>query len=409
MTFSHLAYTGAFWTTLLRGSIRILTVLRIAVLARILSPAQFGSYGIATMALNLLEIATETGINSILLQEKSGIEKYVNTAWVISIIRGFVISGFLVLCAPIIANFFGSPDSLSLIYLSAWIPTIRGFINPSIIRYQKELNFNKEFYLRFGLIFIESVTIILWALSTLSASSLLWGMIVSALAEVIFSFLFIFPRPTFHIESTLFKSILNRGKWITGFGVLEYVYTNADNIFIGRMLGQTALGIYQNAYKLSLLPLTELVTVYYKVTFPVFTHMTEYPSRLKSASVKSALLLIGLLTVSSLAMFILAKPLVLLLLGSAWVEAVPIVRVLAFLALLRGVNFSFNSLMMAMKKQEYITLITLVSVVSLLIPLIPLINTYGSIGAGYAAIFSSIATLPVAYFFVNRTIRQVAK
>ena len=85
---------------LLRGSTRGLALLKMVVLARFLTPAQFGVFGIALLALAFLEIITETGINVVLIQEEDEIDSYISTAWIVSIARGVLIS------IAIFENFF---------------------------------------------------------------------------------------------------------------------------------------------------------------------------------------------------------------------------------------------------------------------------------------------------------------
>ena len=89
---------GLSWMGALRGAGRLMAVIRIAVLARLLAPQQFGLFAIASLAIALLEMLTETGINVFFIQEKDRVKTYLDTAWMISIVRGFVI--FLVSWFP---------------------------------------------------------------------------------------------------------------------------------------------------------------------------------------------------------------------------------------------------------------------------------------------------------------------
>src|SRR3972149_7798883 len=142
---------------LLRGSTRGMTLLKTIILARILSPFQFGVYGIAILVLGFLEILTETGVNVVLIQEKGNTDKYISTAWVVSIIRGSLIFLIIFTLSPFISSFFQSSQALNLIRLASFVPLIRGFINPSIVKFQKELAFNKEFAFRSSLFFTDSL------------------------------------------------------------------------------------------------------------------------------------------------------------------------------------------------------------------------------------------------------------
>lgn len=407
MSYMKKTISGMAWIAGVRAGIRIATIVRTAILARILTPAQFGSFGIAAMSLSLMEIMTETGINSILLQEKDNFTRLINTAWVISICRGILISCIILISAPLVTDFFNSPDSLSLLYLTAAIPFIRGFINPSVIKFQKELKFSKEFIFRTSVITLETIAVILWAVRFRTPDSFVIGLIIAALAEVGFSFWFIQPRPRFDAVSTHVRYILNRGKWITGFGILDYLYTNGDNILVGRMLGNSALGIYQNAYKLSALPITEIVGVFYRVTFPVFTQLADYPARLKRAALNSVLIISGILLAAGVALYFLAEPIVMILLGPNWVPAIPAIQALAFLGFVRGTANGFNSLFMALKKQKYVTLITFCSVIGLAVSIVPLVSQFGIIGAAYSAMIGSLTALPLGLYLAYRTLNQM--
>src|SRR5680860_1435726 len=158
MGYSRDVLKGISWTWLLRMCTRIISFLKIAILARFLSPAQFGLYGIASLVLLLLEVLTETGINVFIIQENEDVDSIVSTAWIISILRGILISLIIILLVPFISFFFRSPDSTNLIILIALVPFIKGFINPSIVKFQKELMFDKEFYFRGSLFTLESVS-----------------------------------------------------------------------------------------------------------------------------------------------------------------------------------------------------------------------------------------------------------
>lgn len=408
MSYLRTTIHGLSWTTFLRIAIRVITFIRIAVLARILLPWQFGVFGIASLTLTFLEIITETGINSILIQQRDDYTAYLNTAFIISIIRGVVISLVIILTAPFIAHFFSSPDSVQLLYLVALVSFIRGFINPASVKFQKELYFRKEFFYRLTLIIIEAVTVIGIALTIRSAASLVYSLIVSAIAEVLLSHLLIKPFPRFIFNRKKAWDIFHRGKWITGFGILDYIYSTGDNIAVGKILGQAPLGIYQNAYKLSTLPITELVDVFYKVTFPVFVQMRQYPDRLKSAATKSAFLLTVLLFTSSLVIYLLASPLVSVILGPNWSAAVPVVKILAFLGFFRGTSTAFNSLFMALHMQKQVTYITFFNALGLTVTIIPLVNSYGLAGAGYSAIIGAAFSVIPAFFLVRRVLNSLS-
>jgi O-antigen/teichoic acid export membrane protein len=91
MGYQKEALKGITFIGLIRVVTRLLSFIKTIIIARILSPYQFGAFGIATLVLVFAEILTETGVNTFLIQEKEEINEYIDTSWLVSIIRGFII------------------------------------------------------------------------------------------------------------------------------------------------------------------------------------------------------------------------------------------------------------------------------------------------------------------------------
>ena len=195
MGYTKEAIKGISWLGAFRLFTRTLSFLRTIVIARILSPSQFGVYGIAALVLSLVEILTETGINVFLVQNKENINKYISTAWIISIIRGVLISFLIFLSSFFVSAFFKSEDALALLMLGSIVPLIRGFINPSVARFQKNLQFRKEFYYRSGIFLIETIVSIVLVITMENPIALIYSLIVGAVFEAVMSLLFVKPAP----------------------------------------------------------------------------------------------------------------------------------------------------------------------------------------------------------------------
>lgn len=400
MRYSTNAIKGISWMGALRIVIRSITIVRIAVLARLLTPSQFGIFGIASLALSFVEVFTETGVNIFLVQMRHDIKEYVTPAWIISIFRGIVISSTILSLAPLIAFFFRFPDAMDTILLIAVAPLIRGFINPAIIKFQKELQFDKEFFIRSVLYLFEAVVAIILTFITRSINSLAWALIASALFEVFLSFFFLQIKPALRLEGKKMKEIIRHGKWITLNGIFNYFFHNGDNIVVGKILGVTALGYYDNAYKISMLPITEIGNVIQQVTLPVYVRIYPNKYRLWNAF-RRTLLGVTLLTLPFGVLFLLfPSQLVMLLLGSQWLPVAPVLQVLAVFGVVRAISGTPSSLFYAIGKQTYVTVITLISFLALAITIAPLIYWFGLLGAGYSAIFATFAAIPIIVYYL---------
>ncbi len=397
---------GVTWVGAFRGVTRAIAFAKTAILARVLVPAQFGLFGIATLILAFLEILVETGVNVVLIQEKDNVDKYINTAWVVSIIRGVLISIVILIAASPVSIFFKSPNSLNLLYLIAVVPFIRGFINPSIVKFQKELQFDKEFWFKSVIFALDAGTAIILALITKSATSLVWGLIVGAFAEVILSFIFARPIPRVSFEIEKLKRVIGRGKWITGAGIFRYFFRQGDDAVVGKILGEAPLGIYQVAYKISSLPVSEVADVVARVTFPVYTKISKDGGRLKKAFLKTTLVVTALVVPVGLVIFLFPRQIVLIILGEKWLEAVPVLKILSIYGVSRAVVNPALTLFLAVKKQEIVTLVTFISVLGLGFSIIPLVLKFGIMGAGMAAIIGSFTSLPFVIYYSWKTLSE---
>ncbi len=388
----------------LMGMLRLLTkavgFFEAVILARILLPSQFGAYGIALLALGLLEVITESGVNIVLVQEKD-VDKHINSAWIVSMCRGLLIMLILVLAAPLISDFFNSKESLSLLYLISLVPLIRGFINPAIVKFQKELRFAKDFLFRFTILTIDTVVSIIFTYYTKDPRGIVIGLLAGVFTELILSYVIASPRPTMKFERQYLNSIFHRGKWITASSIFDYLFHNADNIVVGRLLGPSSLGVYQLAYSLSAAPLIEVGRVFVHVTVPIMVNISKEKNRLSSAFYKTVMS-ISIITFPFAFLFALFPYVAVMLLGDKWAGVSNVLPILAVLGFVKSVSLSANALFLSTNNQKYTTIITFVNILGLVLSIIPLTVSFGMLGAGWAAFIGSICAVPLIIFFVNK-------
>ncbi|KKQ42232.1 MAG: Membrane protein involved in the export of O-antigen and teichoic acid [Microgenomates group bacterium GW2011_GWC1_37_8] len=397
---------GILWIGTLRSSSRAVGYIKIAILARLLGPEQFGIFGIASILLAFLEIMTETGISAFMIQQEDDIKRYLDTSWTLSILRGLFISILLFLLAKPISLFFKSPDSYLLICLISIIPLIKGFINPSIVKFQKDLFFNKEFYFRLFLLFVDATVAIYLAIVLRNAFAFVMGMAASSVFELIISLLLIKPKPSFIFNLNKVKFILKRSKWITLSGILNYFIQEGDDVVVGKLISIYSLGLYQVAYKISTLPLTEAGEVIYKVTFPVFVKIRGDLKRLRTAFIKTFIVLTIILLPFGIILFFFTKPVIYLFLGSKWLSIIPVIKILIIYGIGRAITGLYSPLFLSLKKQKYNSYILLVSLFGMLVSIFPLVKIYGIVGAGISVLLGWCMSLPLTTILIYKVLRD---
>jgi lipopolysaccharide exporter len=402
MGYTKDAIKGISWLGFSKIVIRAMSFVRIAIIARLLVPEKVGLFTITTIVLSLTEILTETGINIFLVQKHAEMEKYLNTAWVISIIRGIIISVFIIITTPLIAHFYNAPEAIVLLLLVSFVPLLRGFINPSIVKFSTELQFNKEFFYRSILFFIETLTSVMLVYILRSPLGLVWGLVVGAFSEILFSFIIIHPRPKFIYDKDLFREVLQKGKWLTLTGIFNYLYHNGDTIMVGKLLGLGSTGLYDMVYKISMIPLTEISDLVSKVTFPVYVRMADDTRRMQRGFIRSIFAMSLVILPICAVLFFYPREIIAIILGSQWLVAAPVLQVLSVFGAIRAISMTVIAPVYALQKQEMITVIAIASFFGMAITIVPFIMHWGLVGAAYSALCGTLVSLPFIFYFLHK-------
>jgi O-antigen/teichoic acid export membrane protein len=308
--------------------------------------------------------------------------------------------------APFISSFFNTPQAQEIVMLISLVPLIRGFINPAEVKLQKDLMFKYEFLLRSSIFFVDSIVAVFFIFFTHSVYGLVLGLLAGAIFEVIISFAFIKPTPKFRFNNLYINDILHKGKWITSYGILGYFGDQGDNIVIGKILGASSLGVYQMIYKISILPLSEISDAVNRVVFPIYTKISNDKKRLQKAFYKTTVVLSMSVVLLGGIIFLFPREIILIVLGERWLAGTDVLRILSIYGILQAVVGSITPLLLAVKKQNYITVILFFRFLILAITIIPLVIKFGIIGAGYSVLLSVFGEFPVAAYFIYRIFRK---
>ncbi len=395
------ALHGSGWMGLLQISSRLFTFLKYAVILRVLTPLDFGIYSLAVIILGTTEVFTELGVQQFLIQRNDG-NKYVNAAFVLSIIRGIIVFGVLVALSYPLAVFFNQKELVNSMLLISVIPLIKGFLNPNIFYFQRNLQFHKDVALKFIGIFTDSLFSILLILLAPTVIMLFVALLISALAETIFSYVLIQKFPRLKIKMGEFKEILNFSKWLVSAGGIYYMSTQIDTFIIGKYLGVSTLGIYQAAQRFSLKVMSETGDIPAKVSFPIFSNISTDKIRLRNGFIKTFYLVSVSWGILAFALFLFSEQIILLLLGEKWFAANILFKIFVvsgYLQVLMGIITSF---FLGIGRQDFTAKIVGLKLVSVLILIVPLIYLFNSLGAAIAGLISTAISFPLALFYIKR-------
>jgi len=399
-TLSQKVVRSGFWVFFLRMINRGFSFIRLIILARILSPSDFGLMGIALLTISILETFTQTGFQSALIQKKEDIQPYLDTAWTFLILRGIILFIILYLIAPFVAFFFDTPKAGPIIRAIGVVLIFNALTNIGIIYFQKELTFYKEFIYQFSGTIVNFIVALVAVLILKNVWALVYGTIAGSIVGFIVSY-FVHPyRPKISFDFVKTKELFGFGKWIMSSSILVFLLTHGDDIFVGKFLGATALGFYQLAYRISNMPATEYSHVIAAVTFPAYSKIQDNFPKLRDTYLKVLQLTAFLSIPIAGGIFILAPDFTRIFLGMKWMPMVPAMQVLALYGMLRAIGATTGALFMAIGKPEISTKIKFSQLILLVILIYPLTVRWGILGTSiavtaYALVFNFFAVFKV--------------
>ena len=403
-TLSQRVVRSGFWVFFLRIFNQGFNVLRLIILARILSPNDFGLMGIALLTMSILETFSETGFQQALIQKKEDIKSYLDSAWTVLILRGFVLFVILYFIAPYAAVFFNTPEAKPIIRVIGFSILFQAFTNIGITYFKKELEFNKEFIYQFTGTLADFIVAISAVLILRNVWALVLGLLAGNITRCFVSYLIHPYRPRLYFALEKVKELFGFGKWIFGSSVLIFLLSHGDDILVGKLLGTTALGFYQLAYRISNMPATEITHVISQVTFPAYSKLQDNIPKLKEAYLKVLQLTAFLSFPIAGLIFILAPDFTKIFLGEKWMPMVPAMQVLCILGALRSIAAALGPIFLALGRPDFDTKISAAELALLAILIYPLTTKWGITGT---AISISIVSCSFIFIILAIVIRLV--
>ena len=174
---------------------------------------------------------------------------------------------------------------------------------------------------------------------------------------------------------------------------------------VGKILGVYPLGIYQQAYRISSLPVTEMGEIFSKVTFPYYSKHQNDLNKLKSVFLKTFLGTALIVIPFGIIIILYPYQTVNLLLGKNWLEMVGVLQILAIYGILKALTNSVFPLFLGVGKQNLITWITLIAIFGMGITILPLTHLYGINGTAFSTIIGTIVTIPMSIYWIVKILK----
>jgi len=391
---------GVVWMVLLRLLDRSIGFLSTLVLARLLTPDNFGIVAMATSLIAMLELIAAFGFDMALIQRTKPTRAHYDTAWTFTVILGCILSVLLVGLSWPVAWFYGRPELLHVIWALAFGSLVQGFQNIGTVAFRKDMEFHKEFrFVASKRLVTVPITITL-AYLLRNYWALVAGMVAGRVVDVWLSYRFHPHRPRFDLSAT--ADLLHFSKWLLLVNALQFLRDRSPDFIIGRIAGPHALGVFSIASELANMPGTELVAPINRAVYPAYAQIAGDPVALQREYV-SVMALICLLAIPAVTGVAATATLIVpLALGDKWLSAIPILQVLAFLGITQVMLSNAYSVCLALGRGNVFAYLNAGFVAILLALLVPMVQWDGARGAAYAYLLSASVMLPISVAVILR-------
>jgi O-antigen/teichoic acid export membrane protein len=397
------ATNAGAWAFALSMVNRLLTIIRSVVLARLLSPEDFGLMGIAMLVIGLITSFTQTGFNSALVQSKRGLEqKFLDTAWTVEAVRTVTLGAAMAVAAPLVGSFFDSPDAVALVRFLGVGVAVGGFVNTGVVSFDKDLEFQRRFVFRSVPNVVDLAVSVVLAIILGNAWALAFGWVAGRLAMVAASYIAHPHRPRVLLDREAVRSMWSFGVWTLASHTLIYFTLNLDDIVVGRVIDATALGLYTMAFTISQLTTTEITSVVNQVAFPAYARLQDSPPRLARAYTRTVQLVALASFPVAAGLWFVGPTVIELILGRQWIPMVPAFSILVLWGLIRSLLATTGPLFRGMGRPSIATKIQAAQLAILGLVIYPLTSSYGIVGAAWATVIAAIGPDLVALVLAAR-------
>lgn len=359
--------SGLKWNLIDQVYSQGLTFLLGIALMRLLNPEQFGLIGMVTVFSGFLNVFSDFGLSTSIIQKKDITDSDKNTIFWMNCLLGSLLTAILFFSSSYLAAFYKEPklELLAQVLSLSFLLSSLGSIQTALLR--KQLSYKKLFIFSVISTTIAGGTAFVMAYMGLGVWALVAQQLLNTGIWSICVWLTTKYFPSIEFSISLLKKHLKFGIPLFGSNTFSYWISNGDNILVGKFLGAQALGLYSRAYTLVTLPTHRLSGMLSTVMFPSFSYISDDKERVQSMYLKISRFMASLIFPLMGILCITAKQVVILLVGVQWMPIIPIIQVLCGVAAIKSINILNNNVLVSQGRTDLDFLLNVISGVFILL------------------------------------------
>lgn len=357
-----------FFASAERYIVILINLAMVPVVARLMGPAEFGISVLGMAALAIAEVIRDFGGTVYIIQERDLTVQRVRTAFTLTLAWTLVLAALLVSISGPLARFYGVPGLELYLDIVAISYGFGPFVAPLFALMRREMAFDKIAIITVTSTVVYAAAMIGFVELGFSYMSFAWANIVSGATGMLLGFYFRPDFSIFRLSLTDWRKLANFASYQTAAYGLVSLWEYIPYLIFGRLLDITAVGLYQRATTLCLLPKKAILGGLASIALPAFSASVREGGDLKASYLHAVTFITGVQWPCLALLTLLANPIVAILLGEQWQQVSPLVSIIAAALMFNfSVNLTFSVLIVANAVRSVFLLYLIVVPVSTLI------------------------------------------
>lgn len=342
MSLKNQAVSGIKWGYTSKSVTTALQLLQTVFMARLLEPKDFGLMAMLMVVVGFAQTFTDMGISKAIIYRQDATHNQLSSLYWLNVFSGITVFGLVMAASPHIVFFFNEPGLSRLIFWVSLAFIISPISHQFYILLQKELKFDRLARIEMVSVAIGTVVAVSSAIAGQGVFSFIWGHLAVVSSKTMFAvFSWNTWGPGLHFNREDLRGYISFGLYEMGKKSVNYFVLNLDLLLIGKLLGSEALGFYSVAFQLVMRPFNLISPVISRVSFPVFSKIQNDNTLLKHGYLKITQMVASINIPLYMGMFVVADPLMYLILGDGWEPAVSVFKILVW----QGIFYSLEGQM----------------------------------------------------------------
>jgi lipopolysaccharide exporter len=404
------AVVGAAWSNFSFVGTKLITLLYLALLARLLAPEEFGAFAAILVYITVIELMSDMGMKAtVIYEQEEGVSERVESAFTVNLVLAASLTVIGVLLAPVVAGFFRLEEHTDLFRLASLNPLLKGAGNIHDSLLLRGMAFGRRMWPEVAMVVTRAAVAVPLAAAGLGADSLVIGLLAGTGVWTAVLWKMTRFRPGFRIDREIVRSMASYGGGAVALQGIAAIGTRLDVVVIGRMLGERALGLYSVAFRIPELLIESVMWNLSLVAFPALSRK-RVADRQGLPRATAMLMRYYTLFAGPLAagLAVLAPPLVVTVFGSQWVGAGGVASAIAVFTGIASIALPLGDVFKATGKQRVLVALSLAQM-PLAVGAMILAAPYGIVAVAWVRVATVTFQTTLLLILVSRELRTTPR